>query len=407
MGRLYSTKDLFRHTPNALLARYFANRGVFAELDFGAMDEARPDALFQAWLALPEAQRKAMDAECREIFELSCEKGFSAIRDEAQFHLAHDPAALAGLIERLAGCGNHFERAMVTFLDYPDYWKGASLFYHADSLKHWRKRKNLPHVSASVDDASLQELAAGIRDYFHQTEGRGNNCVVEPFRRGELDYFFAYPEDFSQHAIEWVEGKFGRRPHNPAFEVIFVFSQADGSLDLNLRAAPKAVQPLQSLFAKAILKLPELPPDRRDERVYDLSLLIRGEFRFVFERNSGIQAVTIKKLRLSSKLRMGDRITLEADTTRNPHALSELLAELRKSISLQHFNVTQVELAASITTDALTPPKSVTIRITHPNSCSLKYDDVGLALREMLHASGIEPKTPAEFSTTVDARVPA
>ena len=41
-------------------------------------------------------------------------------------------------------------------------------------------------------------------------------------------------------------------------------------------------------------------------------------------------------------------------------------------------------------------PKSVTVRITHPNSCSLKYDDVDLKLRQMLVASGIEPREPTE-----------
>ena len=40
------------------------------------------------------------------------------------------------------------------------------------------------------------------------------------------------------------------------------------------------------------------------------------------------------------------------------------------------------------------PAKSVTIRITYPNSCSLKYDEVDLRLRDMLFASGIEPKEP-------------
>jgi hypothetical protein len=60
------------------------------------------------------------------------------------------------------------------------------------------------------------------------------------------------------------------------------------------------------------------------------------------------------------------------------------------------YNVTQVELAASVTTDTGKPPKAVTIRITHPNSCSLKYDEVDLKLRDMLHASGIEPKEPTE-----------
>ena len=47
------------------------------------------------------------------------------------------------------------------------------------------------------------------------------------------------------------------------------------------------------------------------------------------------------------------------------------------------------------------PPQLVTIRLTRPNACSLPYDDLGLTLRAMLHASGIEPKAPA------DAEAPA
>ena len=43
----------------------------------------------------------------------------------------------------------------------------------------------------------------------------------------------------------------------------------------------------------------------------------------------------------------------------------------------------------------------MTIRLTHPNSCSLKYDDLDLTLRDMLHASGIEPKEPTEAAGTV------
>ena len=40
------------------------------------------------------------------------------------------------------------------------------------------------------------------------------------------------------------------------------------------------------------------------------------------------------------------------------------------------------------------PPQRVTIRLTRPNACSLPYDDLGLTLRAMLHASG--PKAPAD-----------
>ena len=42
------------------------------------------------------------------------------------------------------------------------------------------------------------------------------------------------------------------------------------------------------------------------------------------------------------------------------------------------------------------PQKQVTFRITYPNSCSLKYDDLDLRLRDMLTASGIEPKEPTK-----------
>lgn len=39
MARRFSTKDFFRQTPNALLARYFYERALFAELDFAGMRE--------------------------------------------------------------------------------------------------------------------------------------------------------------------------------------------------------------------------------------------------------------------------------------------------------------------------------------------------------------------------------
>ncbi len=191
MARHYSTRDFFRQMPNSLLARYFHAHGVFGDLDFAAMKETQPDELFAAWLDLPDTRHHEMDAELRDISELSCEKGFRAIIDEAAWHFANDPEAHTAFVEQLATLANHFERAMTTFLDHHDFWKGAALFYHADSLPYWRKRTHLPRVPAAVDDASLRELASSISTFFHRTEGRGKNCVVEPFRRGPLDYFFA------------------------------------------------------------------------------------------------------------------------------------------------------------------------------------------------------------------------
>jgi len=392
--------------PNVLLARYFQGRDVFGDLDFTAMKETKLDALFAAWLALPDGQRNAMDAEFRGISEMCCAKGSLAITDEAPYQFRETPDALTPFVEMLSALPNYYARAMVTFLDYKDFWKGASHLYHADTLTHWRKRTHLLHQPAAVDDASIQQLANLIRDYFHYTEGKGKNCVVEPYRRGERDYFFAYPEDHSQRSIEWVDGKFGSRPHNPAFEVVFVYSQQEGSLDLNYRGSYKAIEPLQTMFATAILKLPELPPDPKDGRVYDLSPLLQKGFDFTYAVGSGIEEVAVKKLRLSSRVKKGERITLEADAAENPDAVYELLGKIGKSIPLNMYNITQVEIAASVLVDADKPAKAVTIRITHPNSCSLKYDDLGLKLRDMLEASGIEPKVPLEKTEIAEALAP-
>ena len=401
MARHYTTRDFFRQMPNAQLARYFADRAVFGELDFAVMPETRHDALFAAWLALPEGQRNAMDAELRDIFEMSCEKGFHAIMDEAQWHLAQDadPNAAIAFTEKLAGLANHFERAMVTYLDHNLFWHGATRLFHADNLQYWRKRNKLPHNAASVDANSIQALADRIRTYFHHTEGRGNNCVVEPFRRGDRDYFFAYPEDYSQQSPEWVDGQFGIRPHNPAFEVVFVYSRSEGSLDLNYRGPRKAIEPLQAMFAETILQLPELPPDPKDSRVFDLAPLRERNFEFTYELGSGIESVVVKKLRLASRATQGERISLEADTRKDPQAVYALLDRIQTAMPMAQYSVTQVDLAVSMVVKADRPPKTVNIRITYPNSCSLKYDELGLKLRDMLSASGIEPREPEGVAT--------
>ena len=337
-----------------------------------------------------------MDAALRDIAALSSEKGCRAILDEAAWHFASDLTAHAAFVAQLAARANHAERAMTTFLDHPACWRGATRFYQAEVLPFWRKRNHLPRVPAAVDEASLQALAAGISTYFHRTEGRGTRCVVEPVRRGALDYFFAYPEDYAQHSIEWVDGQFGQRPHHPAFEVVYVYSQPDGSLDLNFRGARTAVQPLQSLFAATILKQPALPLDPTDDRVYDLDPLRDPGFEFVYESASGIQDVVVTQLRLASRAMAGDRLTLEADAVGRPTAVYDLLARLAGAMPLHLYYVTQVELSASVITDPGRPPRRVAIRLAHPNACSLPYDELGLTLRAMLSASGIEPTAPAK-----------
>lgn len=396
MAQHYSTKDFFRRTPNELLERYFLGREYFVDLKIAEMKATKIDALFDAWLELSDAERNPMESELREIHALSNRKGFAAIIDEASWHLRTEQGKLDNFVKTLSGLPNHYHRAMITFLDHQGYWKGATRFCHADTLSYWRKRKHLGDNAASVNAKDLEQLAKEIRTYFHLTEGRGNHCLVEALRRGDLDYFFAYPEDHSQQSVEWVDGEFNNRPHNPAFEVVFVYSRSEGSLDLNHRGSRKAMEPLQSMFATIILKMEKLPPDPKDQRVYDLDQLSQPDFNFTYQPGSGIESIALKKLQLASRVKQGDRITLEANAARNPKGVYELMNTIGKSLDLKLYNVTQVELSASIQQEGDKPSKRVTFQITHPNTCSLKYDNRDLKLRAMLEASGLEPKEPAK-----------
>jgi len=112
--------------------------------------------------------------------------------------------------------------------------------------------------------------------------------------------------------------------------------------------------------------------------------------------------VAVKSLRLSSKDGRGDKIILEADTDRDIDAVYRLMEKINKATPLKQYHITRIELAVQITMDVEKGPRQATIRITHPNACSLKYDERDLRLREMLAASGIEPKVPEPSGDDMD-----
>ena len=388
MAQHYSTKHFFRRVPNELLQRYFHSKSILSDIKITELKETKVDPLFDAWLKLSEQQRNHMDAEFRSIWEMSCRKGFIAMRDEAEHLWRANPEMLATFKCRMSVLRSDHHRAMTVYLDYPLLWPAATRFYQADSLSFWRKRKNMGGLCAHVDEASINEFEQMLRTYFYHTEGRGENCIVEVFRRGELDYFFAYPEDYAQQKVEWVNGEFENRPHNPAFQVVFVYSQSDGSLDLNFKGDYRSTAALQEIFSIAILKQDQLPPNPEDNRVYDLEPLRDRRFKFSYDLDSGIEKVVLSKVRFTSQVAKKNRITLEAQDN---IALHNQIDKIKQGVSLDDYKLDMVELKTEVSVPGRARPKKVTIRIACPCSCSLKYDEHELKLREMLRASGIEP----------------
>ena len=129
----YSARSFSRQAPIELLARYFESRGLSFKLDVATVADTRPDPLYAAWLKFPEEQRNEMEFDFREIFRMSCRKGVQAILDEAQSRRDDTPESAAAFIESLSTMPDHFHRAMATWLDHRECWRGANRLYGGDA----------------------------------------------------------------------------------------------------------------------------------------------------------------------------------------------------------------------------------------------------------------------------------
>ncbi|HEX7641955.1 MAG TPA: hypothetical protein VF450_06940 [Noviherbaspirillum sp.] len=320
MARQYSPKSFFRLAPNAMLKRYFDKRGVLAEHDLGAISETKIEPIYQAWLTLPDALRSDMEREFREIDALACEGGVKAILDEAEWHGEN-------LAETLDGLEDLHQKSFWVFLERPKYWPAASAFYRADviSLNQWNECRTVSRSPARVDDPAIRNLEKVLSTHFFNTEGRGKNCTVEVYKRGKLDYFFAYPEDYVHASIEWDGPNFKRSARHPAFEIIFVYSQDEGKISLYMKGSRETKKQVRALFADAILGL-ELGEFVEDDRVFDLAPLHDSHTPFQFSPESGIQSVEVKKLRLAEMLGQ-PRVSVAKIILFFPRRIAELLAQ--------------------------------------------------------------------------------
>jgi hypothetical protein len=388
MAGQYQHRQFFRRVPNKLLSAYFETRNIVLVEDFTKLRETEVEPIFSAFTTLPEEQQATIEVDFQDINALASDAGIEALRNEAVFR--DDDTFL----EAISVIDGYHAKSMWAFLQKPEFWRGASALVHAGTVSahFWKKRNDLPNVQPHVDDNDIQQLAKAISRYFNKTEGRGRNCKVEPYRKVDTgkEYFFAYPEDYGQSDVEWEHNDLKTRSRHPAFEIIFVYCEAEGSLDIYAPKNTKAVPELQNIFAKTILSLDTLADGSIDKRVYDLDLLANPDFEFDFPAGSGINDAIVTKMRLSLKHGAGRRVVLEADTKRNAMAVYELLKELSPP---PHF-VTQITMKVVFDADPGKRSGTKTFNITYPNSCNLNHEGKDNIIRQMLSASGIEPRAP-------------
>jgi hypothetical protein len=391
MARDFSPITFFQRTPNALLGRYFQEKhGVLAEIAFDELEEngQTAEAIFQAFSTLPEPQQAQIEAECQNIESMAHQAGVTALIDEAtDFHKN------AGFPEAINQQDSFHGKVMWTFLEHPNYWAGATSNLYAENIPDasWNRRNDLPHLPPHVEPEDTDRLADALSHYFRKKEGRGRHCRVDVYRKGNKENFFAHLSDFGQADPEWEGNNLNPRARLPSFEIIFVYTQSEGSLDIHAPGNTKYLEDLQHVFAESILKLGELDEYTKDNQVYRLDRLGNREFEFKKPENSGIQSAVIKRLRLSLIGGGKRKVSVEADPKNNPKAVYDLIDKLNPP----PFHVTQAEIKVTFLAPLPgTRSKTRTFRISYPAWCNLRHVGRDEIIRNMLTASGIELVEP-------------
>ena len=424
MAGQYELRKFLTCVSNTILKDYFEQIKWDAGVEWEKLPAKDIDPLFGAILTAPDDVRARINREFQQINDMATEGGVKALIDEGRQRI-RGKLDLADELKDVAGLQNKVFRA---FLDHPAQGAGRSVFdvacefNKADNVpnRNWRIRSGVPavkHAESNDDEAALmleegrKRLAEAIQSYYQVKEGRGYGCEVRHFERDEKLYWFAYVHDYDSVSLEWADDHLDPRKSKPVFEVILVHSNDTGSLDIFVKGDYRTVEDLQKLWARAVLGTEDLgtPPERGVE--YELNLL-KTKRELPFRHADGITGVRISALRLSliGERKKNRRITLEANTRNDPKAVYALLDTMFKvpgqsdrtsdgkdpRLSLDVVNVTQAEFKFAFAAGAGTGKRTITARVSYPNSCSLKHEPKEETARKYLREWGIDVAKSAQ-----------
>ncbi|MCD6416388.1 MAG: hypothetical protein J7M08_06800 [Planctomycetes bacterium] len=391
MANDYAPKLFLRQAENVLLKEYFTARGELGDIDWDGMAETDVDAVYAAWQALPEDKVEQVEQDFRDIFDLASEDGTRALIDESRFH---DPDMdLATELEEHDGFLN---KAFWVFLNHRELFDLVSILDRADHLngRYWRKRKDMPKKRPDLSAGAIKELGDALGAYYRENQGRGKWCNVEHYIRADrYHYFFAYPKDYTDTFIGYDEqGRFERRRQNPAFEVVFVYDPVDGTLDLYAKGDKNLKLDLQKLFARTILH-EEIGEENRNSQPYELNRLKDRAFAFPTDPADRITGVRVRQLRLSIVGNERKRITFEVPPKGSPADIHDLISEAlhEQRLPLSMVNVTSAVIQMRFSNGSgRRREKTVSFRISMPDSCNLKDKPEHLVAKKYLKRWGLE-----------------
>lgn len=387
----YSISTLLRQTPKTALRAYFDRQGVLADLDLAGLKRTQTDAIVAAIDALDDRGRARVDADFRDVFTLADKGGTLILTDQLQ-------ALGLPLGDTLCAMENHYHRAMWLFLN-PRHG-GVDVFQQCLSIAGMndlsfaraKRRRNLPRLVPHHDDATLEAMAAGLRQVYRK-QGRGRYCTAEHYFRPNPDRhcFFAYPEDYSTSELQYEDGALARRTRRSVFNVVYIYRPDEGLLEISAPGGKKDIELVQEVFCRTALGLDGIPPES-DRDCWRLNGLKRLDFAFPTDPADRIASVEVVSLRLHPMGNPRRRITVEQD----PASGEPLFTWLNRivdtaQVPLELLDVSQARVRVVWEPEDDKKPVARTFTLGVPDSTTLKDDPLHLVIKRYLKAWNIAP----------------
>lgn len=398
MPGVFSLPSFLRRAPNALLKNYFATYPAFTDFDWESVSERRVESVFERCMAMPVADRERVLRTFRRVETLANSEGSTVLIEAARDE--EEEIAL-----QLSAMRSSRERALWTFMHHPKVFENARTLAHIDRLpkRSWETRKVPATPSFQVTDGMKTELGLRIAAFFQTIQGRGEQCKVDHGSRdGDVEYFFAYPADYADELIGYDDqGQFERKSYHPAFEIVFGYHPADGTLDIYAQGGDEIRTHLACAFCAAVLGI-EQAPEPWPLPCFDLELFKNRSLTFPTKPTDPFSLVRLKGMRLQYHAGHGGKIMVEVDGRRKEGSVHDLIAEKfnEKHARLADATVLSVVLQAFIRTPA-GKERSLTFRLTAPSMCDLEDTPEELKLRQYLREWKVEKDAVSMENTAV------
>ena len=364
MARPFSPQAVLRHLPLALVRSYFARDCIPTDTAWDALVDGDSGALHRAFLALAPKHRDRAEATFRAVHELASETGVQALIAEAAFRL-HEIA------DDLAPLPNHHARALWALINC------APAFHTAHQLlaalhpmgRYWNLTGGFDGRAADTDPRARTGLCAAVAALYRE-QGRGQRCTAELYPRNGCVYVFVYVDDYAQtHTAHDARGRLEREPVRPAFEIVFVYTRAAGTLDLYAKGERRWRMALRDLFCEHMLGCdpPVCEPEKRE---YTLSGLLDRGHGLTVDPARGITSASVRRLRLGFHSNPR-KVTLEGDPARPPDVY-DMLDDLLMVYPREELQVLQATFAIRYKRAKDGAERSLTFDVSRPDASNLR-----------------------------------